>query len=58
MIAKVRAGGVSVATVDSIGQISAAVSTPLALAAAKAGHPGAFGFQTGADKPIPDVKAK
>ena len=58
LIAKVRAGGVSVATVDAIGQISAAVSTPLALAAAKAGHPGAFGFQTGADKPIPDVKAK
>ncbi|KWZ72710.1 hypothetical protein HMPREF3198_01737 [Winkia neuii] len=57
-IAKVRAGGVSVATVDSISQISAAVSTPLALSAAKAGHPGAFGFQTGADKPLPPVKAQ
>ena len=42
-------------TVDSVGQIAASVSTPLALAATRAGTTGHYGFDKGAEAVMPPV---
>ncbi len=42
-------------TVDSIGQIAAFVSTPLALASTRAGTIGHYGFDEGAEAVMPPV---
>ncbi|GAA4422859.1 copper transporter [Georgenia halophila] len=40
-------------TVDNIGEITASISTPLALAVSISGSSGAYGFQEGAQEPVP-----
>lgn len=56
LVATLRSAGASVTTIDSVGQATAAVSTPLALAAAAAGTTGAYGFDSGAESVMPPVK--
>ncbi|MFC7406950.1 copper transporter [Georgenia alba] len=42
-----------VTSVDSVGEVTASLSTPLALAAAISGTTDAYGFQEGAQEPVP-----
>ncbi|MDO4899966.1 copper transporter [Actinomyces sp.] len=55
IVSALRTSEAPVTTVDSIGQATAAVSTPLALAAVAAGTVGDYGFDDGADAVIPPV---
>ncbi|MPV38857.1 copper transporter [Georgenia subflava] len=43
----------TVTTVDSVSEITAAISGPLAVAVAISGSVNAYGFQTGAEEPVP-----
>jgi outer membrane murein-binding lipoprotein Lpp len=43
----------AVTTVDSIGEVTAAISTPLALAVSLSGSMNAYGFQNGAEQAVP-----
>ena len=51
----IRSEKAKVTTVDSIGQIAASVSTPLALASTRAGTIGHYGFDEGAEAVMPPV---
>ena len=51
----IRSEKAKVTTVDSVGQIAASVSTPLALAATRAGTTGHYGFDKGAEAVMPPV---
>ena len=53
VVATLRSADAAVTTIDSVGQVTAAVSTPLALAATAAGTTGAYGFDNGADAVMP-----
>lgn len=55
IVTALRNAEAPVTTVDSIGQATAAVSTPLALAATAAGTVGNYGFDDGADAVIPPI---
>ncbi|MBW3069604.1 MULTISPECIES: copper transporter [unclassified Actinomyces] len=55
IVSVLRTAQSPVTTVDSVGQATAAVSTPLALAATAAGTVGNYGFDAGADAIIPPV---
>ena len=55
VVGTIRSVGVKVTTIDSVGQVAAAVSTPLALASTQAGTIGHYGFDKGADAVIPPV---
>ena len=54
-MAVIRSEGEKITTVDSVGQIAASVSTPLALASTQAGTVGHYGFDKGADAVMPPV---
>ena len=51
----IRSEKAKVTTVDSVGQIAASVSTPLALASTRAGTMGHYGFDKGAEAVMPPV---
>ena len=51
----IRSEKAKVTTIDSVGQIAASVSTPLALASTRAGTTGHYGFDKGADAVMPPV---
>ena len=51
----IRSEKAKVTTIDSVGQIAASVSTPLALASARAGTTGHYGFDKGAEAVMPPV---
>ena len=51
----IRSEKAKVTTVDSVGQIAASVSTPLALASTRAGTIGHYGFDKGAEAVMPPV---
>ena len=51
----IRSEKAKVTTIDSVGQIAASVSTPLALAATRAGTTGHYGFDKGAEAVMPPV---
>jgi len=55
LVAAVRSGddADAVTTVDSVGEVTAQLSVPLAVAVALSGGADAFGFQAGAREPIP-----
>mgnify|MGYP002753565508 FL=1 len=55
VVSIIRSEKAKVTTVDSIGQIAASVSTPLALASTRAGTIGHYGFDKGADAVMPPV---
>lgn len=55
LIGVIRSARAQVTTVDSVGQATAAVSTPLALAATDAGTRSHYGFDEGAQAVIPPV---
>ncbi|WP_103062094.1 copper transporter [Actinomyces qiguomingii] len=55
IVSALRTAKAPVTTVDSVGQATAAVSAPLALAATAAGTVGNYGFDDGADAIIPPV---
>ncbi|RAX19077.1 MULTISPECIES: copper transporter [Actinomyces] len=55
IVTALRNAEAPVTTVDSIGQATAAVSTPLALAATATGTVGSYGFDDGADAVIPPI---
>ena len=51
----IRSEKAKVTTIDSVGQIAASVSTPLALASTRAGTTGHYGFDKGADAVMPPI---
>ena len=51
----IRSEKAKVTTIDSVGQIAASVSTPLALASTRAGTSGHYGFDKGAEAVMPPV---
>ena len=51
----IRSEKAKVTTIDSVGQIAASVSTPLALASTRAGTIGHYGFDEGAEAVMPPV---
>ena len=51
----IRSEKAKVTTIDSVGQIAASVSTPLALASTRAGTIGHYGFDKGAEAVMPPV---
>ena len=51
----IRSEKAKVTTIDSVGQIAASVSTPLALASTRAGTTGHYGFDKGAGAVMPPV---
>ena len=55
VVSIIRSEGAKVTTIDSVGQIAASVSTPLALASTRAGTIGHYGFDKGADAVMPPV---
>ncbi|WP_147681413.1 copper transporter [Actinomyces ruminicola] len=55
VVAALRTAEAPVTTVDSVGQATAAVSAPLALAATASGTVGNYGFDAGADAVMPPV---
>lgn len=55
VVSVIRSAGASVTTVDSVGQVTAAVSTPLALVATEAGTRSHYGFDDGADAIMPPL---
>lgn len=57
VVAQLRTARAKVATIDSVGQVSAAVSAPLALVQVMDGTRQAYGFNDGADAVMPPVGA-
>lgn len=55
VVAIIRSKKAKVTTIDSVGQIAASVSTPLALASTRAGTTGHYGFDKGAEAVMPPV---
>lgn len=55
LVSALRSAKATVTTVDSVGQTTASVSMPLALAATISGTVGAYGFDDGADSVMPPV---
>mgnify|MGYP002741335804 FL=1 len=55
VVSIIRSEKAKVTTIDSVGQIAASVSTPLALASTRAGTIGHYGFDKGADAVMPPV---
>lgn len=55
LVAALRSTEAGVSTIDSVGQATAAVSAPLALAAVIGGTKGAYGFDEGAEAIMPPV---
>ena len=57
VVSIIRSEGAKVTTIDSVGQVAASVSTPLALAlvSTRAGTIGHYGFDKGADAVMPPV---
>ncbi|MBO3724262.1 copper transporter [Actinomyces bowdenii] len=55
VVALIRSAGVPVTTIDSVGQATAAVSTPLALVSTEAGTRSHYGFDDGAQAVIPPM---
>ena len=55
VVSVLRADKSSVTTIDSVGQVAAAVSTPLALASTASGTKGHYGFDKGVDAVMPPV---
>ena len=55
VVSIIRSAKAKVTTVDSVGQIAASVSTPLALASTRAGTIGHYGFDKGAEAVMPPV---
>ena len=55
VVAIIRSEKAKVTTIDSVGQIAASVSTPLALASTRAGTTGHYGFDKGAEAVMPPV---
>ena len=55
MVTVIRSESAKVTTVDSVGQVAASVSAPLALASTQAGTVGHYGFDKGADAVMPPV---
>ena len=55
VVGVIRSEKAKVTTVDSVGQIAASVSTPLALASTRAGTTGHYGFDKGAEAVMPPV---
>lgn len=55
VVGVIRSETAKVTTVDSVGQIAASVSTPLALASTRAGTTGHYGFDKGAEAVMPPV---
>ena len=55
VVSIIRSEKAKVTTVDSVGQIAASVSTPLALASTRAGTIGHYGFDKGAEAVMPPV---
>ncbi|WP_172121255.1 copper transporter [Actinomyces faecalis] len=53
LVTQLRSSQTKVTTVDSVGQVAAAVSVPLALAHAQAGSSAAYGFDEGAEAVMP-----
>ena len=56
LVAAVRgddAAAGTVTTVDSVGEVTASISAPLALAVSIAGSTDAYGYQNGAEQPVP-----
>ena len=51
----IRSEKAKVTTIDSVGQVAASVSTPLALASTRAGTTGHYGFDKGAEAVMPPV---
>ncbi|WP_017178815.1 copper transporter [Actinomyces timonensis] len=58
IISVMREAKTKATTIDSVGQASAAVSVPLALAAVLAGTQGAYGFDDGATAVMPPIPSK
>ena len=57
LVAQLRSSQTKVTTVDSVGQVAAAVSVPLALAQTIAGATGSYGFDEGAEAVMPQLSA-
>ena len=57
LVAQLRSSQTKVTTVDSVGQVAAAVSVPLALAQTIAGTTGSYGFDEGAEAVMPQLSA-
>ncbi|QQC40437.1 copper transporter [Actinomyces oris] len=55
VVSIIRSEKAKVTTIDSVGQIAASVSTPLALASTRAGTTGHYGFDKGAEAVMPPV---
>lgn len=55
VVSVIRSAGASVTTIDSVGQATAAVSAPLALAATEAGTRSHYGFDDGAEEIMPPL---
>ena len=55
VVAVIRSEDAKVTTIDSVGQVAASVSAPLALASTQAGTIGHYGFDKGADAVMPPV---
>lgn len=53
LVAALRSGDVKVTTIDSVGQVTAAVSAPLALASTASGTVASYGFDDGASAVLP-----
>ena len=58
LVAQLRTSKTAVTTVDSVGQVAAAVSVPLALVATIGGARGAYGFDDGADAVMPPAPSR
>ena len=58
LVAQLRTSKTAVTTVDSVGQVAAAVSVPLALVATIGGARGAYGFDDGADAVMPPAPGR
>ncbi|BAW93322.1 hypothetical protein CHIBA101_1470 [Actinomyces sp. Chiba101] len=58
IIAVMREDKAKATTIDSVGQASAAVSVPLAIAAVLGGAQGSYGFDDGADAVMPPIPSK
>ena len=55
VVSVIRSEDAKVTTVDSVGQVAASVSAPLALASTQAGTVAHYGFDKGADAAMPPV---
>ena len=55
VVSALRTAKAAVTTIDSVGQVAAAVSTPLALVSTASGTKGHYGFDKGADAVMPPM---